>query len=195
MTGDPALADIIARAQNRDPDAIDELVRHYEPQLKRIIRFKLTNPRLRRFMDSLDVCQSVLGSFFAQLFDGKLDVSDPKKLRAFLSLVAKHKVIDRARKHDPKRHNVEIAGGDGLAQRAADQLPKPDSVVANRDLVDAVREHLRPENQELLDLWLGGIGWVEISQRVGISAEALRKRLNRDVDRVAHQLGLLEPVE
>ena len=192
MSDGADLAELIRKARNGDQNAMEELVKQYEPHLKRIIRFKLTNARLRRFMDSLDVCQSVLGTFFAQLFDGKFETASPKQLASLLALMAQHKVIDRARKHDPNRHQVEVVGGEALDALACDKNPSPLSEIANHDLVDVVRHHLSPENQQVLDLWLNGIGWDEISKRFTLGAEALRKRLNRDIDRAALKLGLLE---
>ena len=54
-------ADLLARVRAGDP-AATELVRRYEPA----VRANLVDPNLRRHFDSLDICQSVLGSFFVR---------------------------------------------------------------------------------------------------------------------------------
>ena len=54
-----------------EEQAATELVQRYEPELRRFVRFRLTNGRLRRHVDSVDICQSVLGRFFVGLFAGR----------------------------------------------------------------------------------------------------------------------------
>ena len=63
MTGEtlPALLD---RIRAGDQGAATELVRRYEPALRRSVRLRLRDPRLRRVLDSSDVCQAVLLRFF-----------------------------------------------------------------------------------------------------------------------------------
>jgi len=41
-----------------------ELVREYEPLIRREVRLHLEDQRLARLFDSMDICQSVLASFF-----------------------------------------------------------------------------------------------------------------------------------
>ncbi len=58
MSTDTTFLDLVRRACDRDEAAAAELVRRFEPELCRVIRFLLTDPglrRLRRLLDSLDV--------------------------------------------------------------------------------------------------------------------------------------------
>src|SRR5262249_42592666 len=63
MSAESAIAELIRRVRGGDEAAAAELVRRYEPVVRRSARLRL-NPRLRRACDSLDICQAVLGSFF-----------------------------------------------------------------------------------------------------------------------------------
>ena len=48
------------RARGDSEAAAGELVAQYESVIRRVIRFRLTDSRLRAAFDSMDVCQSVL---------------------------------------------------------------------------------------------------------------------------------------
>src|SRR5947207_683217 len=56
--------DLMARVRDGDQQAAADLVRALEPELRRAVRVRLSDPRLRRTVDSVDVCQSVLANFF-----------------------------------------------------------------------------------------------------------------------------------
>lgn len=187
-----AFTDLVCRAARRDKAAAAELVRRFEPELRRIVRFQLTDPWMRRFMDSLDVCQSVLAGFFAQLHAGELRLEKPQQVAALLGLMARHKVVDRARHHRAARRGGGRHGAEEMLQGVADQRTLPDDLAANRDLLDAVRGRLPEPERAILDRWLSGREWPEIAGELGGSPEALRKRLSRAIDDVAGRMGLVE---
>jgi RNA polymerase sigma-70 factor (ECF subfamily) len=55
-------------------------VRRYEPAIRRAVRVRLIDARLRRVLDSTDICQSVLGSFFAHAGEDRYDLDTPEQL-------------------------------------------------------------------------------------------------------------------
>jgi hypothetical protein len=57
---DDAFIDLMARVRRGDARAAQELFRQFEPQVRREVRLRLRDPRLRRLLDDADVCQSVL---------------------------------------------------------------------------------------------------------------------------------------
>ena len=194
MAIDESFTDLIRRACDRDEEAAAELVRQFEPELRRIIRFQMSDPGLRRMLDSLDVCQSVLAAFFAQLYAGNLQFSQPRQLAGLLALMARNKVVDRARQHrSASRGGGKVrAAVDGLEELVPDSIPEPDRLVADRDLLQSVRSRLDTTDQEILDKWLLGQEWAEIAKQMGSTPDALRKRLSRAIDGAARKLGLLE---
>ena len=60
MSDETPFQELIERVRGGDGDAATELVRRYEPAIRRVIRLRLTDARLRRAFDSMDVCQSLL---------------------------------------------------------------------------------------------------------------------------------------
>ncbi|MBI3466204.1 MAG: hypothetical protein HY000_24585 [Planctomycetes bacterium] len=59
MSGAHSFREMIRRVRAGDEDAATELVRQYEPEIRREVRMRLTDPRLRRGIESVDICQSV----------------------------------------------------------------------------------------------------------------------------------------
>ncbi len=80
MSDDSSFQDLIRRVRSGDDDAAAELVRRYEPAIRRVVRLRLTDARLRRVFDSMDVCQSVLGSFFVRAAMGQYDLDNSDQL-------------------------------------------------------------------------------------------------------------------
>src|SRR5262249_38695152 len=159
----------------------------YEPEIRRAIRVKLTDPRLRRVLDSVDVCQSVLGNFFVRAAAGQFELDNPRQLLGLLVTMARNKVLDHARRQQADRRDqrrVE-AGAAGELEQVADGTPGPGSIVAGRELLEEVRRRLSDEERELAELRAQGCDWAAIAAERGGSAEALRKKLARALNRVA----------
>jgi hypothetical protein len=66
--------DLLPRLRAGDEQAAANLVVHYEGVIRREARFQMTNPGLGRLLDSVDICQSVLASFFARAAAGQYDL-------------------------------------------------------------------------------------------------------------------------
>ena len=90
MPQDPPFTEFVRRIRAGDAQAAEELVRSYETAVRVVIRAQLTDPNLRRQFDSLDVCQSVLASFFFRVAAGQFDLREPGDLSALLTRMARH---------------------------------------------------------------------------------------------------------
>src|SRR5437588_11225965 len=97
MSEESSFSDLIGRVRRGDQAAAAELVRRYEPTIRRAVRFRLTDPRLRRTCDSMDVCQSVLLSFFVRAASGQYDLDSPEQLLRLLTTMARNKLLNQAR--------------------------------------------------------------------------------------------------
>jgi RNA polymerase sigma-70 factor (ECF subfamily) len=184
--------DLLARVRAGDQQAATDLVRQFEPELRRAIRVRLSDPRLRRVVDSVDVCQSVLANFFIRARLGELDLASPEQMLRLLLVMARNKVRDRARRQQAQKRDQRRV--EGQAEGDLDELvgdaPEPGSVVAWRDLLDQVRLRLTDEERLLADHRAVGLDWPEIAARVGGQPDALRKKLGRALDRVSEHLQL-----
>ena len=69
MADDNTFADFRRRVRAGDEEAATELVRRYESAVRIEVRMRLADSRLRRVVDTMDLCQSVLASFFVRAGD------------------------------------------------------------------------------------------------------------------------------
>ena len=80
MTNSSPFQDLIRRVRAGDEVAAAELVRRYERHIRRVVRVRLVDPRLKRLVDSMDICQSVLASFFVRAALGQYSLKTPEEL-------------------------------------------------------------------------------------------------------------------
>jgi RNA polymerase sigma-70 factor (ECF subfamily) len=191
MSGETSFADLIRRVRAGEDAAASELVRHYEPAVRRAVRVRLRDARLRRQFDSMDVCQSVLASFFVRAALGQYELHTPAQLLRLLATMARNKVANAAlRQRAGRRDYRRLEEGDPHDRAVASADPTPSAVVAGQELLHEARRRLTPEERRLLELREQGREWAEVAADLGGSPEALRKRLDRAIDRVAAELGL-----
>jgi RNA polymerase sigma factor (sigma-70 family) len=196
---DTAMADeltfheLILRVRMGDEPAAALLVQRYEPAIRRAVRFRLTDPRLRRTCDSLDVCQSVLASFFVRLALGQYEFETPEDLIRLLGSMARNKIVDKGRRVEREGQadqRVPLAELPETALASREGTPSQKLVV--QELIQEARRRLSPEERQLLEWREQGLEWDDIAGRVGDPPETLRKRLARASALVARQLGLAE---
>src|SRR6476620_5323646 len=129
-------ADLLERVRSGDSDAAFELVRKYETAIRVAVRTRLSDPKLRRQFDSVDVCQSVLASFFLRAAAGQYDLRDPAQLVALLTKMAHNKLAMRARHEYRQRRDIRrnVRLGELRPELAAD-CAQPTGQLLDRDIV------------------------------------------------------------
>src|SRR4051794_6956754 len=182
LSSDTALPALLGRLRAGDPDAAREIVEAYEPHLRRMIRLRIRDSRLRRLFDSSDICQSVMANFFTRLSLGQYDLESPVQLVRLLESMARNKVATQVRKAQVTRRDESEIDSDEATSPLAPG-PSVTEQVAWRELIEVVRARLSNEEKRLSDLRAAGCEWTEIASQVGGTAEAARKRLERAFDR------------
>jgi RNA polymerase sigma-70 factor (ECF subfamily) len=193
MSDDPSFASFIERIRDGDAEAAAELVERYESAIRLEVRMRLTDPRLRRHFDSMDICQSVLASFFVQAAVGRYDLEGPGQLVRLLVSMTRNKLAFQVRKQRAGRRDhrrAEALDPDGWQPAGTD--PSPSRVAAGKELLGEFRQRLTDEERRLAELRTQGRAWDEIAAELGGTAQARRKQLARAADRVARELGLDE---
>jgi RNA polymerase sigma-70 factor (ECF subfamily) len=190
MPGPTPITELILRLRAGDARAAEELVRDYESVLRVAIRARLTDPTLTRLMDSGDVCQSVLASFFARAAAGQFDLDSPAQLVGLLTRMAHNKLVSRARYSTRARRDGRRVVAGTAVGAAPSREPQPDAVAAGRDLLRELHRRLGPLERAIADLRMAGRSWDEIAASVGGTPQARRKQLRRAVAAVSEQLGL-----
>jgi RNA polymerase sigma-70 factor (ECF subfamily) len=191
MSEPNAFRALIARVRAGDAAAAAELVRCYEPAIRRAARVRLVDSRLERLLDSMDICQSVLGSFFVRVAAGQYELEKPEQLIKLLVTMARNKLADEARAHAAECRDARRVVEGGLeGAEVSDGSPSPSEELTCEELLKEFRNRLSESERDLADRRARGQDWAAIAAELGGSAEALRKKLNRAVERVTHELGL-----
>jgi RNA polymerase sigma-70 factor (ECF subfamily) len=158
-----------------------------------VVRVHLRDPRLRRVLDSTDVCQSVLASFFVRANLGQYELDTLEHLLRLLATIARNKVTNEANKHQADRRDYRREQALGAREAlVAASSSDPAQQVAARDLLEQVRQRLSDDERQLAEQRGRGESWAEIAAMHGGTPEALRKKFTRGLDRVLQQLGLDE---
>ena len=192
MSADPSFDDLIQRLRAGDQAAATELVRRYEGAVRRTIRFRLSDARLRSVLDSTDVCQSVFASFFVRAAAGQYELGAPEQLVKLLVTMARNKLASQVRREQAGRRDRRRTGAAPAGEEPADAGPSPSQEVSARELLQEVYRRLSPEERRLVELRNDGRDWEAIAAEVGGTAVVLRKRLSRALDRITRELGIDE---
>jgi RNA polymerase sigma factor (sigma-70 family) len=191
VTEEEHFQQLLARTRAGEEAAAAELVREFEPAIRRAVRLRLRDRRLRRCLDSMDVCQSVLAGFFVRVAAGQFDLKGADDLLKLLAAMVRNKVADLADRHGAARRDFRRVAGE-LRDADAAGDPTPSRLLAGRELLQEVRRRLTGDERRVLELREQGRDWAAVAAELGATPEALRKRLDRGLDRVAQELGLDE---
>jgi RNA polymerase sigma-70 factor (ECF subfamily) len=189
MSDESVFADLIRRLRAGDPGAAEDLVREYEPAIRMEVRYRLRDRRLRRAFDSMDVCQSVLASFFVRAAAGAYNLEQPDHLRKLLVGIARKKLLFHVRKQRAQCRDVRRL--EPLPQDGRPAIdPSPSRQYEAQDLLHNVQQRLTPEERQLAVLRAQGREWPDIAAQVGGTPSGRRKQLTRAINRAARELGL-----
>jgi DNA-directed RNA polymerase specialized sigma24 family protein len=179
----PELQEFLATLQGGDEGAVKAILQEIDPFLRRVIRMRLLDGRLRRAVDTTDILQSLLKDFLRRRTAGEPAETSSAELCAYLAAAVRYKVQTRLRKERrhagslPEEWEPAISGQDVCRQ------------VEEQDFAAMIRGRLDESARLLLDLKAQGLTWQDVAARVGGRADAVRMRLNRAVAAALTELG------
>jgi DNA-directed RNA polymerase specialized sigma24 family protein len=177
------LQEFFAALRSGDPQTVEPLLNRLDPSLRRIIRSRLKDARLRRVADTNDIFQSLLKDFLFQKESQQSPSESSAGMYAYLAAAAYYKIQAKLRKER------RLAGSLADHFEPISQEPQPTRRLEDRDFIEAVRERLSDDGRLLFDLAVQGLAWAEISAVVGGKPDALRMRLRRGIANVLSELG------
>jgi RNA polymerase sigma-70 factor (ECF subfamily) len=186
-------ADFIRRIRLGDEQAAEELIRRYEPEIRLEVRtlLRVRDPRLRRVFDSMDICQSVMASFFLRAAVGDFDLEEPSQLVRLLVGMARNRLAERVRFHQRRRRDVRRSGSDCPEEWAIpSESETPSEVISRRELLAQFRGRLSEEERQVAELRSQGHDWAAVARELGGTPDGRRKQFARALARVGHELGL-----
>jgi RNA polymerase sigma-70 factor (ECF subfamily) len=183
---------LMDRVRAGDEKAAESLVRTYEPEIRRIVRVRLNNSKMRKLVDSVDICQSVLANFFVRAALGQFELDSPQKLLKLLATMACNKFNDQIRKQraDKRGHGKDAVNDTQVLRGLEASDPGPAQTAALREILEIVRSHLTPEERYLVEHRLQGHEWASLGAKLNMTPDAVRKRFTRALDRVTEQMKL-----
>lgn len=187
---DVAFAALMERLAAEEPEAADDVVREFEPEIHRFIRFRLNAPQLRRMVETDDISQSVFARFFVDVRRGVVQPKSPDQLKRLLLRMARNKLIDQARRQTAGKRDGRRLEGDGAPylQNVSSETPTPSVQLSKQELLERIRRQMSDPDFELVHGRLSGKSWNELAEQFGGTAEAQRKRFTRILESAARQV-------
>jgi RNA polymerase sigma-70 factor (ECF subfamily) len=192
MPDDVDFSQFIERIRAGDQQAAAELVARYEPIVRREIRLQLDDQNLVRAFDSMDICQSVLASFFVRTAAGEYHFDSAAQLLGLLVNMTRNKLVSAARREFRQRRDLRrrAPAAGSVLDNLADKRPTPAQEVDQRDLLARIYDRLTPEELQISRLRSSGAAWDEIAAELGGTAQSRRMQFSRALERVAGTLGV-----
>jgi RNA polymerase sigma factor (sigma-70 family) len=180
-------AALLARARQGDQDALADIARQYEPQLRLVARV-LLGPALRPYLDTLDLVQSVHKSLLIGLRHDRFDISTPDSLLALALTMVRRKAA-RHWRHLRRQQRLEgQPAPDSGAAQPLDALPSPGpdptQAAEHNDLLAYAFRYLDRWEQHIVALRLQGYSQVEIAHQLGVDPDVFRSYWSRASQRL-----------
>jgi RNA polymerase sigma factor (sigma-70 family) len=191
MAEDADFLDFLRRIRAGDDQAALELVRRFEPMIRREIRGRIGDSRLNRAFDSVDVSQSVFANFLSRAATGEYELDRPDQLARLLVTMARHRLISRVRNERRLVRDVRRLTADpGVLDQVADAHPSPSQIVSRKEELELLTTSLTDEERQIFELRAEGLSWDQVAKRLGGNGQARRMQLSRALERFERQLGL-----
>lgn len=177
----PSLRTFLAARRNDDEKSADGALRALEPLLRKVIRVRLNAERMRGVVDTTEILNSVVAKLLSPRTASRVGKLAPDEQEAFVVRMLINKIKENRRRRrptDPLPSDEELPAVESTADTAFD----------GRELLDKIRSRLPQRVRELFDLKRQGLTWPQIAERVGQSADTLRRRLTLAIAHVKRGL-------
>ncbi len=188
---DPACSDHDVSATGRraeSPQPIEAVWRRFGDQLRRRARTRLRQYGLTGQAESMDICNDVMADLVRRYGS---QVVSPDDVLAYVMRAIDNQVLDTfrtlARQCRDFRRNEATPVED---MTVANQETTPSQIALRREVITRIRAMLNEQDAKAIDMMLENRDWNEIGEALGLSADAVRMRVKRALDRVRNDIGL-----
>ncbi len=176
-----AFQTLLQRVRLGDDEALAELARRYEPEVRLTARV-LLGRALRCHLDSADLVQSVHHTLLSGLRQNKFVIGSPQQLLGLAVTLVRRKVARHWRKLKRQRRpdEAETADADGgLLATLPSTETDPALAAEDADLLARLCHGMDERDRRLVELRLQGCSTAEAARRLGLDPDVLRVRLSR----------------
>jgi RNA polymerase sigma-70 factor (ECF subfamily) len=188
---DAAFQDLIRRVRAGDTDAATVLVRQFETAVRVAVRARLFDADMCRRFDSMDICQSVLASFFVRVAAGQFELERPSQLVALLTKMAHNKLAWHVRYNSQQRRDIRRTRCEIIEEfphSSSDSDPARSA--AAKELLERAWQNMDVDLRAIASRRLEGQSWAQVAAAIGGTAGGRRKQFERGLDEIAQRLGI-----
>lgn len=139
----------------------------------------------------MDVCQSVLASFFVHVSVGTYDLHTPAQLLGLLIKMVQNKLGTRTRDQHRQCRDVRRLATDAVEDFVVPSThPEPSHTVASTELLDRALSMMSPEIRAIAVRRMQGELWPTIAGALGGTPDGRRKQFERAIGPIAVSLEL-----
>ena len=175
-------AALLARARRGEAGAIADLVRQYEPEVRRVAHARLRGP-MRSLLDSMDLVNSVHRCILLGLRQNKFDLAQPANLVALAVTMVRRKIARQWRRLHCQQHVLGKPVDPVVLEQRLLALARPRTDPAAeaelRERIQALLPTLEETDRRLLELRLQGFRTADAARVLGLNADVLRVRLSK----------------
>jgi len=184
VTSEP-LETLLEKMRSGDLRAAEQVFEMYEPELRLIVRRRLSR-RLRTKFDSLDVVQSVWAHVLHDFQVGSRSIASSTHLRNFLVRVTRNCMTDRLRHYRAALECEQPLEVDRATTGLSSGQPRASEFAQANELWENLLAICPPEHRELLRLKRQGLSLADIAASTGMHEGSVR----RVIRKLARKLAL-----
>jgi hypothetical protein len=144
-------------------------------------------------LDTSDISQVVLASFFKRAIAGHFQLDAPDQVLKLLVTMARRQLLNEARRYrasrrDRRREDEYLSAH--VLNSLVDRGLSPNMIAMVNELAEETFRRFTNSERYLAEQRRLGRSWGELSNEIGGSPECVRKRFERALDRVARELGI-----
>lgn len=170
---------LMERVRGGDPEAAKEIFERYGKAIQMVVRYRLDS-RMRSEFDSLDFAQDAWASFFRIPAD-KYSFRTPEELVAFLTRVARHKIIDsyRRRCQRSKKNGQRFCRTYSYTDKQPAREPTPSRAAIIEEDWRHLLKNKPPKIRRALEMLRDGYSQREIAQRLDLTAKTIQRLIKK----------------
>ncbi|HVA48531.1 MAG TPA: sigma-70 family RNA polymerase sigma factor [Pirellulales bacterium] len=168
---------LLARYQDGDQSAAEEMFRRYVSRLTVFARTRLA-PRVARRVDAEDVVLSAYRSFFVRARDGQFRLRRSGDLWRLLVAITLNKVRHQVAHHEADKRAMRREENPASLNEQFSRSPRPEHAIAVADELEQVMAAMSPVKRRILELRLLDYSLAEIAADIGRSERTVRRMLD-----------------
>lgn len=186
---------LLQRWQNGDHSALEQLIQNNLDWVRDYVHHRL-GAKMRRVSETQDLVQEAMIDVLA--YGPRLQVTEEKQFRALLATIVENNIRDHAdwlnrARRTGEREEADLSPSVIDHRAQARSMTSPSQAADRSERADWVRAALllmEPQDRQIIELReIEKLGFTEIGERMGLSANAARMRFARSLPKLADRVN------